>query len=84
MFQHARRLLSKHGKTCVQFLMAEIQPHKLALVKEIDVSFSYEVEIICKVWSSRLFVMSVLNDYRLGFRLRARGYRWTGDQICRR
>lgn len=38
MFQHARRLLSKHGKQCVQFLMAEIQPQKLALIDEIDVS----------------------------------------------
>lgn len=38
MFQHARRLLRKHGKECVQFLMAEIQPQKLAMVKEIDVS----------------------------------------------
>jgi diphthamide synthase subunit DPH2 len=49
MFQHARRLLSKHGKTCVQFLMAEIQPHKLALVKEIDVSFSYGREDMRRV-----------------------------------
>lgn len=40
MFQHARRLLAKHGKQCVQFLMAEIQPQKLQLIKEIDVSAS--------------------------------------------
>jgi hypothetical protein len=80
MFQHARRLLSKHGKTCVQFLMAEIQPHKLALVQEIDVSCSYEVEMICKVWSSSYF----MNKCRRGSRLRARGCQWIGVQTCRR
>ena len=39
MFQHARRLLTKHGKRTVQFLMAEIVPQKLQLIKHVDVSY---------------------------------------------
>jgi 2-(3-amino-3-carboxypropyl)histidine synthase len=41
MYQRAKKLLDKHGKKSTQFLMAEIQPHKLNLIKEIDVSISY-------------------------------------------
>lgn len=37
MYQHAKRLLDKHGKQSVQFLMAEIQPLKLQMLKQIDV-----------------------------------------------
>ncbi len=37
MYQHAKSLLDKHGKQSVQFLMAEIQPAKLQMLKQIDV-----------------------------------------------
>lgn len=38
MFQYAKKLLLKHGKQCVLFLMAEIQPQKLQMLRQIDVS----------------------------------------------
>lgn len=37
MFQHVKALLQKHSKQCVLFLMAEIQPLKLQMLKQIDV-----------------------------------------------
>jgi 2-(3-amino-3-carboxypropyl)histidine synthase len=46
MYQHAKRLLDKHGKQSVQFLMAEIQPVKLQMLKQIDVSLPL-VCILC-------------------------------------
>ena len=47
MYQHAKSLLDKHGKQSVQFLMAEIQPAKLQMLKQIDVSVAHSS---CSVW----------------------------------
>ena len=47
MFQHARGLLQKHGKQCVLFLMAEIQPQKLQLLKQIDVRLQNAIFCSC-------------------------------------
>lgn len=41
MYHHAKSLLDKHGKQSVQFLMAEIQPAKLQMLKQIDVSVAH-------------------------------------------
>jgi 2-(3-amino-3-carboxypropyl)histidine synthase len=38
LFTRLKKLLEKNGKKIVQFLMAEIQPRKLLLIKNIDVS----------------------------------------------
>jgi len=56
MYQHAKSLLDKHGKQSVQFLMAEIQPAKLQMLKQIDVSVrwnSCSVLYYCQVRLSR-------------------------------
>lgn len=38
VFNRLKALLGKHGKKYVQFLMAEINPSKLLLMSQIDVS----------------------------------------------
>jgi hypothetical protein len=57
VYRRTKELLRKHGRMYVQFLMAEIAPQKLFMMKQIDVRYT-----LCGIWHMAYVVRTMVYD----------------------